>query len=84
MNTSIEGINKMWIDGWYEAEEGAIPVYAEARTIRGLFDILYKDDPENFGSTDMEFIENSGTDPEAFAEKIYSKFQQWAKEESSK
>ena len=70
----------MWIDGWYEAEEGAVPVYAEARTLRGLFDILYSEDPENFGHTDMEFIENSGIDPK----RIYQSFTKWAKEESRK
>ena len=42
------------LTGWYETEEGYMPVHLEGHELRSLVRRLRDMDPENFGYTDME------------------------------
>lgn len=42
------------LTGWYEVDEGAMPVHLEGHDLKSLVRRLRDMDPENFGYTDME------------------------------
>jgi hypothetical protein len=48
--------------GWYEVEEGAMPVNMEGFDLREIVLRLMSFDPENFGHTDMELELYTGFD----------------------
>ena len=42
------------LTGWYETDEGYMPVHLEGHALKDLVHRLRDMDPENFGYTDME------------------------------
>ena len=62
------------LTGWYEVEQGAMPVHMEGFDLRELVLRLMNSDPENFGHTDMELDLYTGHDgiDEDVTEQVYT------------
>jgi len=50
------------LTGWYETDEGYMPVHVEGHDLKSLVRRLRDMDPENFGYTDMELEVYDGID----------------------
>lgn len=50
------------LTGWYETDEGYMPVHVEGHDLKSLVRRLRDMDPENFGHTDMELEVYDGID----------------------
>ena len=62
------------LTGWYETDEGYMPVHVEGHDLKSLVRRLRDMDPENFGHTDMELELYTGHDgiDEDVTEQVYT------------
>ena len=55
-------VDYITLTGWYETDEGYMPVHVEGHDLKSLVRRLRDMDPENFGHTDMELEVYDGID----------------------